>query len=1372
MKKKMLALLLAAAMVMGLAAPAMAAEESESGKIVILHTNDVHCGIDAVADEETGAVTNLGYAGVAAYKAEMEAQYGAENVTLVDAGDAIQGGPIGTLSKGSYIVDIMNEVGYDLAIPGNHEFDYGMDNFLTLAQEKAQYTYLCCNFTDLEGKAVLDAYKVVDYGDVSVGYVGIDTPESFTKSTPTYFQDAEGNYIYSFSQGNEGADLYAAVQKAVDAAVADGADYVVALGHLGNEGSTDVWTSKAVIANTDGIDVFIDGHSHETYNETVTNAEGEEVLLAQTGTKLANIGKVVIDTKTGVIDAVMVGNYAEQDETVAAYVAGVNEEFAGVLQEVVATSDVDLTTLDPATGERAVRNAETNLGDLCADAYRVLLGADIAFVNGGGIRADIAAGDITYEDIINVHPFGNEACLVETTGQDILDALEMGARLYPEENGGFLQVSGISYTIDASVPSSVVLSDEGEFVKVDGDYRVKDVMVGGEPLDVTKTYTLASHNYMLKSGGDGFVMFKDDTLLKDSVLIDNQVLINYIVDELDGVVSETYAEPQGRITIVNADQAAETPAEEPEAPADWADVDAAAWYAEAVNYVIENGIMGSTSTDAKVFTPNGTVTRATVYQTLYNMEGKPAVAEAASFADVAGTWYADSAAWAEDTGLTTGDGTGAYAGDRAVTRAELATIFARYAEVKGLATTAGDLSTYADAADVAEWAADGMAVAVGSGIMGGKPGDLLDPNGTAVRTELATILLNFSKLVEASKGYTETAVSIEVPETDGIPAHTIPAIVTVPDGEGPFAAVVMLHGTGSDKHEAGMGYDYAAPVLAEAGIATIRFDFMGNGESTASYTDYCYTSANIDAKAAADYMAALENVDADKIGVMGWSQGGTNALLAAAAYPETFQAVVTWSGATALDGSTLFAEGFDAAYETAKTNGTYTMTFDWREPLEVGTRWFEEVESTDVLAETAKITVPVVAINGDQDTTVTPDNAVAIRDAAQNGSAWLIDGADHTYNIFTEADGATLIRTAQDTAAFFQLAFDGALSGTVTSVSKYGNVTTSISLEALSTIDAVAGDILTITVNGQAMDVPYGTSYSDVDNGSVIALPDSDTNTLAVAINMGNFAETYGAGEGTVITVAMKEKEGYLEEYQLRNIDALRTNDRADYASDEVFANFRPVVMGDIAEGVLYRSSSPVNPELGRNTYADALVEAAGIQTVLNLADSQEVMEAYEGYADTYYATLNVVALDMGVDFAAEDFNAKLKTGLEYLIANEGPYLIHCNEGKDRAGFVSALLEALMGATVEEIKVDYMTSFENYYHVEEGSEQYEKIAESNIMNSLRTIAGVEESADLAGVDLAAAAAAYLTDTVGLSAEQVEALQAALSGAAAETEQAA
>ena len=1010
MKKKVLSLVLAAAMVMGLAAPALAAEESENGKIVILHTNDVHCGIDPVTDEETGAVTNVGYAGVAAYKAEMEEQYGAENVTLVDAGDAIQGGPIGTLSKGSYIVDIMNEVGYDFAIPGNHEFDYGMDNFLTLAKEKAEYTYLCCNFTDLEGNAVLDAYKVVDYGDVSVGYVGIDTPESFTKSTPTYFQDAEGNYIYSFSQGNEGADLYAAVQKAVDAAVADGADYVVALGHLGNEGSTDVWTSKSVIANTTGIDVFIDGHSHETYDETVQNKDGEDVVLAQTGTKLANLGKVVIDTKTGDITAELVSGYEKQDETVAAYVAGVNEEFAGVLQEVVAKSDVALTTLDPATGERAVRNAETNLGDLCADAYRVLLGADIAFVNGGGIRADIAAGDITYEDIINVHPFGNEACLVETTGQDILDALEMGARLYPEENGGFLQVSGISYTIDASVPSSVVLSDEGEFVKVDGDYRVKDVMVGDEPLDVTKTYTLASHNYMLKSGGDGFVMFKDDTVLKDCVMIDNQVLINYIVDELGGVVSADYAEPQGRITVVNADQAAETP-EEPEAPADWADVAAAAWYAEAVNYVIENGIMGSTSTDAKVFTPDSTVTRATVYQTLYNMEGKPAVTEAATFTDVAGTWYADSAAWAEDTGLTTGDGTGAYAGDRAVTRAELATIFARYAEVKGLATTAGDLSTYADAADVAEWAADGMSVAVGSGIMGGKPGNLLDPNGTAVRTELATILLNFSKLTPAEETETD-AEATYISETVSIEANgrIVPAVVTLPVGEGPFPAVVLNHGHGGNKDE-GTGFGGIAEALAEAGIASIRMDFPGCGDSTEPFTENTLSNMIADSNAAKDYLVANYPVDADKLGILGYSMGGRIALEIITAEDNPYKATLILSGLSTPGDeaiANILPEGMtvEDAIAVAEEKGSYDYTTQYGQNLSLSAQWFTDM-LVDPLANIDNYTGPMLVIHGDKDDVVTDATNKLTVSSYPAAEELIVPDADHGYGFYSDQPDVT-----------------------------------------------------------------------------------------------------------------------------------------------------------------------------------------------------------------------------------------------------------------------------------------------------------------------------------------------------------------------------
>lgn len=517
----------------------------EAGKIVILHTNDVHCGVEE----------GVGYAGLAAYRNEMQLQYGADNVTLVDAGDAIQGGALGTLSDGAFLVDTMNQVGYDIAVPGNHEFDYGVENFLDLAQNRADYTYLCSNFVDLTaGTLVLPPYRMIDYSGTQVAYVGIATPETFTKSTPVYFQDEAGNYIYSFCQGNDGADLYANVQASVDMARAQGADYVVAIGHLGTEGITPAWQAGAVIANTSGIDVLIDGHSHEAYEKVVENKDGEDVLLAQTGTKFNAIGKVVIDPSTGDIVSELVEDYDQKEPVTDVFLQALNAGLEDILGQVVAESDVDLTSNDPATGLRRVRSGETNLGDMVADAYRTVMGAQIGFANGGGIRADLPAGDITYEDIINIHPYGNEMCVVEATGQEILDALELGASHYPQENGGFLHVSGLTYTIDASVPSSVVTTDEGDFVKVDGAYRVTDVKVGGEPLDPAKTYTVASHNYMIKNGGDGYIMFRDNTLLQDCTMLDNQLLIEYITQSLDGTVGEQYANPygEGRITILNA----------------------------------------------------------------------------------------------------------------------------------------------------------------------------------------------------------------------------------------------------------------------------------------------------------------------------------------------------------------------------------------------------------------------------------------------------------------------------------------------------------------------------------------------------------------------------------------------------------------------------------------------------------------------------------------------------------------------------------------------------------------------------------------------------------------------------------------------------
>ena len=538
MLKKLLAVLLIACML--LVGFAFAEEaEVEHPVVVVLYTNDVHCGIEDA----------IGYAGLAAYEKAFEKL--GYTVALVDNGDAIQGGPIGTLSKGEYIVDIMNEVGYDVATIGNHEFDYGMDQFMAL-REKAQFPYVSANFCDLEGNPVLDPYVILELGDWKVAFVGASTPETFTKSTPTYFQDDAGNYIYSFCQGEEGAKLYAAVQKAADDARAEGADYVFVLSHLGTDGSSAPYTSSDLIVNTTGIDAVLDGHSHSVWEqEIVLNAAGEEVILSSTGTKLNAVGALTI-AADGSISTALHTESLFKDEATEAYLATVKAQYEETLNQVVATTAVALTTKDPATGERAVRTAETNLGDLCADAYRNVLGADIAFVNGGGVRADIEAGDITYGQILSVHPFGNMACLIEATGQQILDALEMSARALPDENGGFLQVSGLSYEIHVSVPSGVVLDEENSFVEVAGERRVQNVLVGGEPIDPEGTYTLASHNYMLKSGGDGMVMFKGDPILQDEVLIDNQVLINYIVDSLGGVVGEDYADPygQGRITIV------------------------------------------------------------------------------------------------------------------------------------------------------------------------------------------------------------------------------------------------------------------------------------------------------------------------------------------------------------------------------------------------------------------------------------------------------------------------------------------------------------------------------------------------------------------------------------------------------------------------------------------------------------------------------------------------------------------------------------------------------------------------------------------------------------------------------------------------------
>ena len=522
-------------------------------ELVILYTNDIHAAYQRSDDQG-----RLGFAALAAYAKELEEA--GSTVVLVDGGDAIQGEAVATLSKGSYLVDLMNEVGYLMSVPGNHEFDFGMDVFLDLAQNRAEYSYISCNFMDLNtGEPVLQPYILKDFGGSLVAFVGISTPETYSKSTPAYFQDDSGNYIYGFCEGNNGQDLYDCVQKAIDDAVKAGADYVIGVGHLGTDPSSTPWTSVEVIANTTGFSAFLDAHSHSRIDgEIVKDKDDNEVVLCSTGSKFTAVGEIRLDLNTGVVSAKLVDTIEADDEEILDLTEDITEQFEDLLNEVVATSEVDLIINDPeGDKERLIRKQETNLGDLCADAYRAVLGADVAFVNGGGIRAEIEAGDVTYGDIISVHPFGNSACLIEATGREILDALELSvSQLGTGENGGFLQVSGLTMEVHTYIESSVKLDDKGNFVRMTGERRVKNVMIGGQPLELDKTYTVASHNYMLLLGGDGYTMFTDNEVLRQEVMLDNQVLITYIQQYLGGTISaEKYGQPngQGRIILIDSE---------------------------------------------------------------------------------------------------------------------------------------------------------------------------------------------------------------------------------------------------------------------------------------------------------------------------------------------------------------------------------------------------------------------------------------------------------------------------------------------------------------------------------------------------------------------------------------------------------------------------------------------------------------------------------------------------------------------------------------------------------------------------------------------------------------------------------------------------
>ena len=525
----------AAAASMAIGAPAASAcWLGDKSDVTILYTNDVHTYIDKQSPKLT-------YAAIADLKQSY--QNAGKDVLLVDAGDHVQGTAYGSMDEGASIIKLMNAAGYDVATPGNHEFDYGMDRAKAIMKE-ADFPYLSCNWVDLRTTLrVLPSVKVFVRGGRRIAFVGVTTPETFTKSTPAYFMDkAQRKYIYDIQGGEDGKKLYDAVQKAIDKAKLL-ADVVIGLGHLGVDPSSSPWTSEEVIAHTSGFDAFIDGHSHTVMeNKQVQDASGKAVTLTQTGSYFANVGEMTI-AADGTITTKLIPTHEGMDAGIAAMQTSWVNTVDDMLGEKIAVGDSDFYVTDPATGKRRIRSAETNLGDFVADGIYTYfnevekLHCDVAIMNGVGIRADVPAGDWTFKTCKQVSPFGNVACLMSVTGKQIQDALEFAARFAGEggkENGGFLQVAGATYEIHTDIPNTVQTDEKNVWIgSATGTPRVQNVKIYDKasgsylPLDPGATYALAGMNYTLRNLGDGFAMFDGAELIKDYVSEDYLVMSTY-----------------------------------------------------------------------------------------------------------------------------------------------------------------------------------------------------------------------------------------------------------------------------------------------------------------------------------------------------------------------------------------------------------------------------------------------------------------------------------------------------------------------------------------------------------------------------------------------------------------------------------------------------------------------------------------------------------------------------------------------------------------------------------------------------------------------------------------------------------------------------
>ena len=693
MKKRLLSCIVCICMVLCSLNAVVFAKDSET--IVILYENDVHCAVE-------------GYSKLAAMKNELKFEY--EYVGVVSSGDFVQGGTLGAVSKGEYIVELMNLVGYDAIAPGNHEFDYTISR-LTELYELSETKYISCNFAKIgEEKTYFEPYTIVSYGDVDIAYIGIITPETITSARPSQFRNENGEIIYTFNESR----LYELVQESIDEATEDGADYVIALSHIGYDESGELNDVTDVIENTDGLDVVLDAHSHSVIEEKIVkDKSGDDVLLSSTGTGFENIGKLTIANGEFDTELVKTETYTKTDADVDAYIAEINESYAELGNRKIGESKVELITHNEE-GVRLVRTAETNLGNLCSDALFFVTNADVSYVNGGGLRAPIKSDDMTFNDIYSVFPFNNRIVTAEITGQVLLDMLEMSMISYPQEDGAFPHMSGITFSVNKSIPSSIKVDENGFFTKVDGDYRVYDVKVldkesgNYKALELDKKYILAAADYYILNFGSGMSMFKDAKVVESEGMLDVEVLERYITDNLNGVIGEEYKDVVNRITFTDG-------------------------YENADN-------------------EDKAVTRAEAIVALWNMEGSPASDFAMKFDDVsAETPYAEAIRWAAAVKIVNGCSESSFAPDDVLTREQLAAILWRYAKSENIDVSIGEntnILSYEDVFTVSDYAIPAFQWTCGSGIMSGNTISTLAPGEQVNRIFFASVLHKYAQYVE------------------------------------------------------------------------------------------------------------------------------------------------------------------------------------------------------------------------------------------------------------------------------------------------------------------------------------------------------------------------------------------------------------------------------------------------------------------------------------------------------------------------------------------------------------------------------------------------------------------------------------------------